>query len=153
MAQVKDAGREVSALWTQVCHRIGEAVPSSIAPEDSVVNAVAKIAKKPPPGRKTVMFVDDERANLLAFALEFEDSVDVVTASDAAEALMVLETRKVDAVVADVRMPGVSGHELRRRIAARWPGVPVHLMSAYDASPDVLPKPMDRARLLQLVGA
>jgi CheY-like chemotaxis protein len=89
----------------------------------------------------------------LAFALEFEDSVDVVTASDAAEALMVLETRKVDAVVADVRMPGVSGHELRRRIAERWPGVPVHLMSAYDASPDVLPKPLDRGRILQLVRA
>ena len=99
-----------------------------------------------------MLFVDDERANRIAFALDFDDAINVVVASDAAEALMVMAAIKVDAVLTDVRMPGVDGHELKRRIAERWPSIPVFLISAYDASPDVILKPWDHTRILQLVG-
>ncbi len=68
---------------------------------------------------------------------------------------------RVDVVVSDVVMPGMSGAELARRLAARHPPVPVVLMSAYAAEVDgmaaaagpvtLLDKPFTVATLLAAV--
>jgi DNA-binding response OmpR family regulator len=43
------------------------------------------------------------------------------TAADGAEALGILETEPIDAVVADLQMPKVSGMELLREVRRRHP--------------------------------
>ncbi len=44
-----------------------------------------------------------------------------------------LEKQQPDLIVTDIVMPGESGIELRRWVAARWPELPVILISGYSA--------------------
>jgi len=71
-----------------------------------------------------VMFVDDEQRVLdgierMLFALDRD--WDVRFATSASEALVALETEPVDALVTDMRMPGMDGAELLERVQTRWP--------------------------------
>ena len=82
-----------------------------------------------------VLAVDDERPALdeLAYLLREQPRVDVVlTASDAAEALRVLEDDAVDAVFLDIRMPRLTGLDLAK-ILARFAQPPqLVFVTAYD---------------------
>lgn len=62
--------------------------------------------------KKVVLIVDDEPDICEIMAFDIEDAgYDVVTANNAKEALHVVESRPIDAVVSDICMPGVSGVE------------------------------------------
>src|SRR5262249_9604579 len=52
-------------------------------------------------------------------------------APDASAALALLRERPVDVVITDLRMPGASGMELLTEIGARWPRIPVILLTAH----------------------
>ncbi len=58
----------------------------------------------------------------------------VQCAEGGAEALSLLRTEPVDMVLADLRMPGISGIELLRRIRETHPGTPVAIVTAYSSS-------------------
>jgi DNA-binding NtrC family response regulator len=79
-----------------------------------------------------VLVVDDESSLRVTLAanLELEGFV-VVEAEGASEALARLEEGPFDLVISDIRMPGMHGVDLFRRIHARWPSLPVVLMSAF----------------------
>ena len=82
-----------------------------------------------------VLAVDDEapaRAEL-AYLLERDPRIaTVLTASDGAEALRMLETTQVDALFVDIRMPGLDGLDLAR-VLRRFAAPPaVVFVSAYD---------------------
>ncbi len=83
-------------------------------------------------------------------------------AADAEQALAWLEKGKPGLVLSDVQMPGMDGHALLRTLKARWPEVPVLLMTAYgqidlavramrEGAADYLPKPFEPDRLLAAV--
>jgi signal transduction histidine kinase len=55
----------------------------------------------------------------------------VLLASDAAEAIALLEDTSVDVVITDVVMPGMNGIELADTIKKRWSHVPVILATGY----------------------
>jgi len=59
------------------------------------------------------------------------DGYRVVAARDAIEALEAFENESFDAVVTDLRMPGMSGLELARLIRAKYPSFPIIMMTAY----------------------
>jgi CheY-like chemotaxis protein len=71
-----------------------------------------------PPGR--VLIVDDDDAvcralkNLLVTA-----GFEVVVATDGAYAMAEVESRPFDVILSDIKMPGVSGIELLRKVRAR----------------------------------
>src|SRR5215470_17855020 len=66
---------------------------------------------------RTVLFVDDEPSLLEARRLIFEFiGYSVLTAESGEEALDVLRSNAVDAVVVDYQMPGMDGEEIARRI-------------------------------------
>ena len=66
-----------------------------------------------------VLVVDDERdARDLVASLLRADGLEVTAAASAEEALDLLESAPPDLVVADVRMPGLSGYDLCRRMRA-----------------------------------
>jgi two-component system response regulator PilR (NtrC family) len=70
--------------------------------------------------RTTILLVDDEetlRCNL-AQVLEEED-FDVIACADGEAALRALKANSVDAILTDLRMPGITGMELIDR-AAKW---------------------------------
>ena len=90
-----------------------------------------------PPGREPlrVLAVDDEPPALdeLAYLLRADPRVALVrTASDALEALKVLESEDLDGVFLDIRMPGLTGLELARVLGRFAVPPPVVFVTAYD---------------------
>src|SRR6266498_99775 len=80
----------------------------------------------------TVLIVDDERT--LARAVKgflTESGYEAEIAGDAEQALRLLETLRPDVVFTDVRLPGMSGIDLLRRIREFDPAVPVIIMTAH----------------------
>lgn len=79
-------------------------------------------------------------------------------------AMSAIESRQIrpDAVVSDIRMPGLDGVTLLRRLRARFPGIPVILVSAFPddriwsealrlGALDVVPKPIRGGLLVGLL--
>ena len=109
---------------------------------------------------------DDEDVLQLVAAVLEEEGYEIETARDGLEALDRLSTRRPDLALLDVRMPGVDGVELSRRIR-RNPltrDVPVILLSAlvhakYVArgfaagATDYIRKPFSPHELIARVGA
>jgi len=86
---------------------------------------------------QTVLVVDDERNIRLLYEKELrEEGYQVLLAADAKEALAVLERRRPDIVVLDIKMPGMDGIEALGRILARDNTIPVILNSAYSSYQD-----------------
>lgn len=117
----------------------------------------------PAPGLR-VLAVDDEPPALdeLGYLLRADPRVaQVLTARDAVAALKVLESRPVDGVFLDIRMPGLTGLELARVLGRFAEPPPVVFVTAYDDAAveafslravDYLLKPVRAARLAEAVG-
>lgn len=84
-----------------------------------------------PAGQYPVLYVDDEPDNLLVFRAVFGNEFSVLTAQSADEALRVLAREPVAVLVADQRMPHVSGIELCHMVSERAPAVRRMLLTAY----------------------
>jgi CheY-like chemotaxis protein len=81
---------------------------------------------------KKILVVDDnELLCRVARDILETDGYQVVAACDAIRALEAFETESFDAIVTDLRMPGMSGLELARLIRAKNPRFPVIMMTAY----------------------
>lgn len=117
-------------------------------------------------GGRTVLFVDDEQGVLAAMQRLFRDTdLKLLFASSGAEALALLDTASVDAVVCDLQMPGMNGISVCEQVKARRPRVPCLMLSAYveeesleralaeDCTDGILIKPWDRDELRQAVFA
>ena len=80
----------------------------------------------------TVLIVDDERTLARAVkAFLTESGYGAAVAEDAEQALPLLETLRPDVVFTDVRLPGMSGIDLLRRIREFDPALPVIIMTAH----------------------
>lgn len=53
-------------------------------------------------------------------------------ANSADEALTLLRTHKIDLIVTDITMPGLSGLDLTRRVLATWPEMPILVLSMHE---------------------
>jgi signal transduction histidine kinase len=78
-----------------------------------------------------ILYVDDEPANLTAFLYVMADEFDVVTASNAQDALNILAQRPVAVLLADQRMPGMTGSQLCARVRELYPDTARMIVSAY----------------------
>ena len=65
------------------------------------------------------------------------DRFDVRIAASVDEALSVLQSMSIDAVLTDLRMPVKGGIELVKAVRSRWPGVKVFVMSAVGSDDDM----------------
>jgi two-component system response regulator AtoC len=80
----------------------------------------------------TVLIVDDERTLARAVkAFLSEAGYETEVAGDAERALELVESLRPDVVFADVRLPGMSGIDLLRRIRDFDPAIPVIIMTAH----------------------
>ena len=98
---------------------------------------MAARSESPLESRRVVLVVDDEQGlrDLVCRTLRAE-GYSTLEAAHGAEALEVMESaaESVDLVVTDVVMPGMDGRELGRRLAQRWPDLPILYISAYDVN-------------------
>lgn len=74
-------------------------------------------------GKYELLFVDDEQANLQKLRRAFINEYVTHTALSGEDALEVLETRDIDVIVTDQKMPGMTGLELLGRTRAIRPDV------------------------------
>jgi CheY-like chemotaxis protein len=106
-----------------------------------------------------ILLVDDEEAILYVFQKYLERAgFAVSTAANALDAIALFESSRVDALVTDQRMPGMTGDVLVQRLRSVRPGLPAIIVTAYAAEcgPDlrnvpVLNKPVPPADLVAAV--
>ena len=70
-----------------------------------------------------LLFVDDEQANLQKLRRTFINEYVTHTAQSGADALDILKTESIDAIVTDQRMPGMTGLEMLERARKMKSGV------------------------------
>ncbi len=80
----------------------------------------------------SVLCVDDEPEVLSALRRTLrEEPYDVITAPDADLALACLDRLPIDVVIADDRMPSMSGTQLLGEIRRRWPWMGLVILTGY----------------------
>jgi two-component system response regulator PilR (NtrC family) len=84
----------------------------------------------------TILIVDDEKSmrDFLKILLS-KEGYQVMAAGDGEQALSLLSKNRIDLVISDIRMPGISGLELLARIRDGGDHIPVIMITAF-ASPN-----------------
>ncbi|MGD9047979.1 MAG: response regulator, partial [Anaerolineae bacterium] len=81
-------------------------------------------------GRHSILVVDDEPKYVWAIRTNLEArGYDVLTAGDGRSGLDLAASQEPDLILIDVRMPGLGGHELCRRIR-EFSTVPIIMLTA-----------------------
>jgi PAS domain S-box-containing protein len=95
---------------------------------------VAKQPQVATGGSETVLLVEDEESvrELVRETLKSK-GYSVMEAPDGIQGMKVAESfnGKIDILITDVAMPGMSGHELAKRVAASRPGIKILFLSGY----------------------
>lgn len=112
-----------------------------------------------------ILIVDDDAVLLESIAdLLLLSDFEVLTASNGAEALQILQNQRPDCIISDVMMPELDGYGLLEAIRnhEKWSTIPVIMITAYDKpyaksggqtlAPDaVLSKPFDVDQLITVI--
>jgi len=69
----------------------------------------------------TILYVDDEPHNLRTFKATFKWDFNILTAQSAFEGFDILEKNRVDLIISDQRMAGLSGTEFFKKVIKRYP--------------------------------
>ncbi|MBR1639334.1 MAG: diguanylate cyclase [Treponema sp.] len=113
---------------------------------------------------KKILIVDDEKIALMMANHILSSAYDTVCASSGEEALKVFKREKPDLVLSDLRMPGISGYELQKRLQSEYEEqIPFMFMTAdtdeeteskgfENGALDFIRKPFRADVLLQRVG-
>lgn len=82
--------------------------------------------------KRRILVVDDDESLRRVTQVQLQQSgYNVATASEGAEALTVLEQFPADLVITDLKMPGISGMELLRRIRSGYPEIMTIMVTAF----------------------
>jgi CheY-like chemotaxis protein len=110
-----------------------------------------------------ILVVDDEAPLLMTLVANLElEGFDVMEARSGEQALELIESNAFDLVLSDIRMPGISGVDLCRKVRERHPDLPVILMTAFtveglvkealtDGALVVIPKPFAVEHLIRML--
>jgi len=111
----------------------------------------------------SILIVDDDagQRSLLDSFLRTQ-GFETVMADSGERALEILQSQKPDMIISDVRMPGMTGLEMLKRVRQQFPALPVLLVTAYtdirdaveamrDGALNYLAKPIDLDELLVTV--
>lgn len=111
----------------------------------------------------TLLICDDEANIVSGLKYAFEDEgYDVLTASDGQMAWEKINSNNIDLVITDLRMPGMSGYDLLKKISASYPTLPVIVLTGHgtietavetmrDGAIDFFTKPVDLEKLILVV--
>ena len=80
----------------------------------------------------TLLIIDDEKGLLEVLNVVFrKEGYEVKTATSGAEGLDILNSKSIDLVITDIRMPHISGMEVLRYVKENHPEIPVIVITAY----------------------
>ncbi len=153
-ADIETAGQRASELTMQMRHMLrGSMVQRPALPMPGVLH-----------GSETILLVEDEASVKRTIARILTGAgYEVLAAADGAEALTIAERydKRIDLLLTDYLMPGVTGDELAKEVQAKRPEIRVLLMSGYlgnradqqllPGSAALLPKPFTASSLMARV--
>ncbi len=80
----------------------------------------------------TILIIDDEKNIREGLASNFElEDYNVKTAENGEEGLKLLANGDIDCVITDLRMPGISGETVLRKIKSEMPAIPVIILTGH----------------------
>lgn len=103
-----------------------------------------------PSMKREILYIDDEADNLVVFEASFEGSYQVFTADSAAKALELLEQRTFPVVVADQRMPGMTGSELFEVMRRKYPHTKRVMLTGY-ADPNAMLEAINQGQVYYFI--
>jgi two-component system response regulator HydG len=114
-------------------------------------------------GEPALLVVDDEASNLESLERIFaREGLAVLTAKDGKDALEVVRKRRIDVLLTDLMMPGISGVDLLKAVKQLSPETETVVMTAYgtveaaveamrEGAYDFITKPLKRAHVVRVV--
>ena len=79
-----------------------------------------------------ILIIDDEKRMCIVLKQALENDLTAVTTADSGEAAMAaMEIDRFDIILSDMKMPGMSGMDVLRKVKQESPGTEVMLMTAY----------------------
>jgi DNA-binding NtrC family response regulator len=112
--------------------------------------------------KKRVLIVDDEPNLHYSFQRALDAEFEIRSAFDGEQALAIVEREPVDAILLDLKLPGLGGLEVLERVRAIRPEAAVFVMSAFATTEtviratalsarDFIPKPVDVPSLRRML--
>lgn len=98
-----------------------------------------------PTQKRTLLIVDDEEGPRQSLRVVFKDNYNLLMANDGTRAIELAKQNRVDVVITDIRMVGMSGVELLEQLKAVDSSIEVIMLTAYET--------VDTLRLALRLGA
>ena len=109
---------------------LSPAKSTELAPQQAT-GALSTTAPTSTPGAQILVVDDSEDVREVLRELLTQHGHTVVTCEDGESGLAELETRRFDLAMVDLKLPGISGHEVANRLKDRWPDATVVIMTGY----------------------
>lgn len=87
---------------------------------------------------RTILYVDDDTANLTVLQAACADEFDIITAESAEVALGIMRQHEISVLLVDQRMPGMTGVELFEATREHYPDTVRILITAYSDLTDAI---------------
>ncbi len=78
-----------------------------------------------------ILYVDDEENNLISFKATFRLKYNIMIAVSADAAMKILETKPVEIIITDQRMPNMTGIEFLEKVIEKYPDPIRILLTGY----------------------
>ena len=79
----------------------------------------------------TILYVDDEENNLISFKANFRIKYNVLIAISGDEAMRIMESKHIDIIITDQRMPNMTGVEFLEKVLEKYPDPMRILLTGY----------------------
>ena len=80
----------------------------------------------------TLLVIDDEKNSREGLGANFEmEGYNVKLAENGQQGLEFISKGDIDLVITDLRMPGISGEEVLRKVTTETPGIPVIVLTGH----------------------
>ncbi len=101
---------------------------------ETISNSSAEASRKkdvlfPKP---TLLIVDDEEGPRLSLRVVFKDDYEILLAENGLQGVELTRNHRIDAVISDIRMAGMSGIELLGKLKEVDPDIEVIMLTAYE---------------------
>jgi formate hydrogenlyase transcriptional activator len=97
-----------------------------------------------------ILYIDDEKDNLITFEATFNRFFDVYTSTKPSEAAKIIKSNQIKVLITDQRMPVITGLELAQNISKDFPWVSIILLTAF-ADSEVVMKAVNQGGIFKYV--
>jgi len=101
--------------------------------------------------KRTVLFVDDEENFLNAVKrVLMDEPFETLFATNSKQAMEILQNQEIHVIVADIRMPGISGLELLEKVKCEFPHV-IRLILSGDAQSETVLEAINKGEVFRYI--